>query len=51
MRVSEAIVQADGAPFPVSTPTYDPKARLTLGAACWALFEGGRTPYVILITI
>ena len=49
--MSEVILPPDGAPVPVSAPTYDPKAKLSLGAACWALFEGGRTPYVILITI
>ena len=26
-------------------------AKLSLGAACWSLFEGARDPYVILITI
>ena len=30
---------------------HDPRAKLTLGGACWSLFEGGRDPYVILITI
>ena len=30
---------------------YDPNAKLSLGAACWSLFEGVRNPYVILITI
>ncbi len=25
--------------------------KLSLGAACWSLFEGARNPYVVLITI
>jgi len=47
--VSEAILEADMAVLPPSA--YDPKAKLTLGAVCWSLFEGARNPYVILITI
>ncbi len=45
----EAISQADstGAPAVARGSPGD----LTLGAACWALFEGARNPYVILITI
>ncbi len=49
--MSEAILPPDGSPVPLTAPAYDPKAKLSLGAACWALFEGGRTPFVILITI
>jgi UMF1 family MFS transporter len=47
--LSEAISEADLGVTPPSA--YDPRARLTLGAACWSLFEGARNPYVILITI
>jgi UMF1 family MFS transporter len=47
--LSEAISEAD---LGVTAPSaYDARARLTLGAACWSLFEGVRNPYVILITI
>ena len=44
--MSELINEADMVPLapPVST-------RLSLGAACWSLFEGARNPYVILVTI
>ena len=44
--MSELINEADMVPPapPVST-------RLSLGAACWSLFEGARNPYVILVTI
>jgi MFS-type transporter involved in bile tolerance (Atg22 family) len=47
--LSEAISEAD---LGVTPPlAYDPRARLSLGATCWSLFEGVRNPYVILITI
>jgi UMF1 family MFS transporter len=49
MPVSEATLEADMAVLPALT--YDPKAKLTLGAGCWSLFEGARIPYVLLITI
>ncbi len=47
--MSEATLEADMAVLPALT--YDPKAKLTLGAGCWSLFEGARIPYVLLITI
>ncbi len=47
--MSEAISEEDLGVLPPSV--YDSKAPLTLGAACWSLFEGARNPYVILITI
>ena len=47
--MSEAISEADMAVLPAAA--YDPKAKLTLGAVCWSIFEGARNPYVILITI
>ncbi len=47
--MSEAISEADLGVTPPSA--YDSRARLTLGGACWSLFEGARNPYVILITI
>ena len=49
--MSEAILDAEVPEVPVLETAYDPKAKLSLGAACWSLFEGGRTPYVVLITI
>jgi len=55
--VAELIQEADLAVAQVEArephdhEPHDPKARLTLGAASWSLFEGGRDPYVILITI
>ena len=49
--MSEAMLDPDVPEVPVPATAYDPKAKLSLGAACWSLFEGGRTPYVILITI
>lgn len=49
--MSEVILDAEVAEAPIPTAAYDPKAKLSLGAACWSLFEGGRTPYVVLITI
>jgi UMF1 family MFS transporter len=49
MPVSEATLEADMAVLPALS--YDPKAKLTLGAGCWSLFEGARIPYVLLITI
>lgn len=47
--MSEATLEADMAVLPALS--YDPKAKLTLGAGCWSLFEGARIPYVLLITI
>jgi UMF1 family MFS transporter len=47
--MSEAISEAD---LVIVPPTAaQPGAPLSLGAACWSLFEGARNPYVILITI
>ncbi len=47
--MSEIISEADLVAVPPAA--FDPRAKLTLGAACWSLFEGARNPYVILITI
>src|SRR5580698_167290 len=47
--MSELISETDLVP-PVPQDSGTP-ARLSLGAACWAIFEGARDPYVILITI
>jgi UMF1 family MFS transporter len=47
--MSEAISEADLSVVPPAEA--DPGARLNLGGVCWALFEGARNPYVILITI
>jgi UMF1 family MFS transporter len=47
--MSELIPEADFALQ--AAVAADPHARLSLGAACWSLFEGARNPYVILITI
>jgi len=44
--VSELINEADMAP-----PAPPASTNLSLGAACWSLFEGARNPYVILVTI
>ncbi len=49
MRVSELISEADLVTVPPQP--FDPSAKLSLGAACWSIFEGARNPYVILITI
>jgi UMF1 family MFS transporter len=46
-RVSELIQEADLSP----AAALGGDAKLSLGAACWSLFEGARDPYVILITI
>ncbi len=47
--MSEAISEADLGVIPPAA--RDPAAGLTLGGACWSLFEGARNPYVILIII
>lgn len=47
--MSELISEADLVDVPETA--RDPAARLSLGAICWAIFEGARNPYVILITI
>jgi UMF1 family MFS transporter len=47
--MSEAISEADLVIAPPAAT--DPGAPLSLGAACWSLFEGARNPYVVLITI
>ena len=47
--MTEVIPEADLVAVP---PEADvPSAPLSRGAVCWALFEGARNPYVILITI
>ena len=47
--MSEIITDAS---FVAVPPAAEDAARpLSLGGFCWALFEGVRTPYVILITI
>jgi hypothetical protein len=48
--VTEIIPEADLITFP-EPPGGGKDAKLPLGAYCWALFEGARNPYVILITI
>jgi UMF1 family MFS transporter len=45
--LSELIQEADLTP----AATLGGDTRLSLGAACWSLFEGARNPYVVLITI
>ncbi|HEY2051113.1 MAG TPA: MFS transporter [Caulobacteraceae bacterium] len=45
----EALSETDMAV--AATVAGDPRARLSLGATCWSLFEGARNPYVVLITI
>ena len=47
--MSELISEPDLAPA-LPTPVA-PSARLSRGATAWAIFEGARDPYVILITI
>ncbi len=47
--MSELISEADLVAVP--SEAADPAARLSLGAACWSLFEGVRNPYVVLVTI
>ena len=47
--MSELISETDLAP--ALPPPVGKPARLTRGAASWAIFEGARDPYVILITI
>ncbi|HEY7851937.1 MAG TPA: MFS transporter, partial [Caulobacteraceae bacterium] len=47
--MSEIIQEADLRPAVSAPPGGD--AKLPFGGACWALFEGARDPYVILITI
>jgi MFS transporter, UMF1 family len=47
--LSEIISEADMVTVPPAA--FDPAAPLTLGGRSWALFEGARNPYVILITI
>jgi UMF1 family MFS transporter len=49
MCVSELISEADLAP--ATAQAGREPARLSRGAAAWAIFEGARDPYVILITI
>ena len=44
--MSELINEADLGP-----PAPPASTNLSLGAACWSLFEGARNPYVILVTI
>jgi UMF1 family MFS transporter len=48
--VSELVSEAELRPG-VEAAAPDAKARLSLGAASWAVFEGGRNPFVVLITI
>ena len=48
--MTEVIPEADLAAGLTSAPAV-PGARLSLGARAWSLFEGGRDPYVILVTI
>ena len=45
----ETIPEADLVAVP--TAADDPKARLSKGAISWAVFEGARDPYVILVII
>ena len=45
--MTELIQEADLTP----AATLGGNKRLSLGAACWSLFEGARNPYVVLITI
>ncbi|MHB8529580.1 MAG: MFS transporter [Caulobacteraceae bacterium] len=47
--MSEIISEADLVTVPPAA--RDDRARLSLGAVCWSLFEGARNPYVVLITI
>jgi UMF1 family MFS transporter len=47
--LSEALSEADLGIIPPAA--RDPSAPLSLGGACWSLFEGARNPYVILIII
>lgn len=47
--MTELIQEADLIAVPAAAD--DPKARLNRGAVSWAVFEGARDPYVILITI
>ncbi|HEY2177973.1 MAG TPA: MFS transporter [Caulobacteraceae bacterium] len=47
--MSEIIQEADLSPAAILPAPRDEK--LPFGGACWALFEGVRDPYVILITI
>ncbi|MGH7023843.1 MAG: MFS transporter [Caulobacteraceae bacterium] len=47
--MTELIQEADLSPAASAAPV--PGAKLSLGAACWSLFEGARDPYVILVTI
>lgn len=50
--VGEALGPASVATPPIAvTALSDAPARLTRGALAWAAFEGGRDPYVILLTI
>ncbi|MBV8593848.1 MAG: MFS transporter, partial [Caulobacteraceae bacterium] len=46
--MTQTIPEADVPPLP---PSVEAERRLGLGGVCWSLFEGVRTPYVILITI
>lgn len=48
--MSELLPEADLAPG-VAVTRSEPGAKLSLGARSWAIFEGARDPYVILITI
>src|SRR5580698_7760992 len=48
IKVSELINEADLRPAVDSDPR---STKLSLGGAAWSIFEGGRDPYVILVTI
>src|SRR5580698_3137258 len=48
IKVSELINEADLRPAVDALPT---SSKLSLGGAAWSIFEGGRDPYVILVTI
>ena len=49
--VAEVLGPASVAAEPVVAGEREPRGRLTRGAIAWSIFEGGRDPYVILITI
>lgn len=48
--MSELVSEADLRPG-TAAQAGDEKARLPLGGICWAVFEGARNPFVVLITI
>ncbi|MEJ0066856.1 MAG: MFS transporter [Caulobacteraceae bacterium] len=49
--MSELIPEADLAVAASNAASHEPTKGLSRGAAAWAVFEGARNPYVILITI